>query len=160
MQNIAQVQEQIAPPPKKQTVKQLVEQLMLDNQFDYGNILPRIDLLDALNVHPLTELEAEGMSFSELQDRIKGDALDELNAINVIRNLLLGHGKYLEKNKENYRVCLPSENLAQANRWQKQAKLKISKSMKLLIGTKTESINDRNILANQLLLLERKANIH
>lgn len=156
-------QNQIQKELKPKTLRQLAEELISAGQFDYGSSMPTSTLLDALNVHPLHESEASGMSYKELNDRWKSDALEELTASNILRVMLLDKGKHLEKNNGHYRVCLPSENVLIADRFQKSAQRKIAKSRKLLLRTPKEFLGETNEISSKLLLMEKatqKNDIH
>lgn len=62
-------------------------------------------------------------------------ALQELNAIDYVRNILLNEGKYLRADNGNYRILLPSENAAQVEKYMGAADKKLNRAMKLYKNT-------------------------
>ena len=58
-------------------------------------------------------------------------ALAELGAIDYVRNILLGEGKYITSNNGDYRVLLPSENKRQVDLYMGQADKKLRRALKL-----------------------------
>ena len=142
---------------KPKTLRELIQELINSNQFKYGSSIPINTLLNSLSIYPLTEHDAEGMSYKDMNERWKSDELEELNATNILRTLLLNEGKHFEKKNGNYRVCLPSENVTIADRFQKSAQRKIAKSRKLLLRTPKEFLGEINEISSKLLLLEKAA---
>ena len=62
-------------------------------------------------------------------------ALTELTTVDYIRNILLGHGKYLSQSNGDYRVLLPSENARQCELYIRSASKKLNRSLKLSRNT-------------------------
>lgn len=62
-------------------------------------------------------------------------ALAELSAIDYVRNVLLGRGKYITSDGDTYRVLLPSENQAQIERYISSADHKLRRAQKLSRNT-------------------------
>ena len=58
-------------------------------------------------------------------------ALAELSAVDYVRNILLGRGKYLTGSGGNYRILLPSENKRQVDIYMSQADNKLRRALKL-----------------------------
>lgn len=92
-------------------------------------------------------------------------ALQELAAVDYVRNVLLDEGKYLAMRDGGYRILLPSENARQVESYMHQADKKLRRALKLNKNTprsgtqkfdnvaarilmKRESIHARNRLAN------------
>ena len=59
-------------------------------------------------------------------------ALRELSAIDYCRDQLLGEGKYLKGEGAGYRILLPSENMGQVEAYEKSAKNKTNRALKLV----------------------------
>lgn len=57
--------------------------------------------------------------------------LQELGAIDYVRNILLGKGRYLAGSNGDYRVLLPSENKRQVDLYMGQADNKLRRALKL-----------------------------
>ena len=57
--------------------------------------------------------------------------LAELGAVDYVRNILLGNGKYLQGSSGDYRVLLPSENKRQVDLYMGQADSKLRRALKL-----------------------------
>ncbi|WP_412479884.1 hypothetical protein [Azonexus sp. IMCC34839] len=73
--------------------------------------------------------------------------LREMAAIDYVRNILLGEGKYLSKQQGDYRVLLPSENEKQVLSYMQQADKKLRRALKLNRNTPKESssIDDHSV---------------
>lgn len=66
-------------------------------------------------------------------------ALAEMAAIDYVRNLLLGQGKYLAGTRAGYRVLLPSENAAQVEQYIASADRKLNRALRLSRSTPNET---------------------
>ena len=62
-------------------------------------------------------------------------ALAELKAVDYIRNILLGQGKYLASTADSYRILLASENEVQCEKYTEAAIKKLKRSLKLSQNT-------------------------
>ena len=77
--------------------------------------------------------EILGLEYPEVATKKEFDklALIELQAVDYVRNILLGHGKYLSGVGGDYRILLPSENLRQVEQYMGQADNKLKRALKL-----------------------------
>jgi hypothetical protein len=66
-------------------------------------------------------------------------ALIELAAIDYVRNILLGQGKYIGGTTTGYRIFLPSETADQVELYMAQADRKLSRALKLTRSAKREN---------------------
>lgn len=81
--------------------------------------------------------------------------LRELDAVDYVRNLLMGEGKYLAQHCGDYRILLPSENIRQVESYMSQAKNKLSRGMKLLRNSpKTDQYNPHDDPSGRLLMTQ------
>lgn len=78
-----------------------------------------------------------GIEYPEVGTKKQFDevALTELAAVDYVRNILLGEGKYLAGSQNGYRILLPSENTKQCERYQVSADKKLRRSIKLSRNT-------------------------
>ena len=65
-------------------------------------------------------------------------ALAELGAVDYVRNVLLGQGKYLSGVQGDYRILLPSENRRQVDRYMQSADKRLRRALKLSRNTPSE----------------------
>lgn len=79
-------------------------------------------------VHEILCIEVPTVASKSVYDRL---ALLELSAIDYVRNILLGQGKYLTGTSSGYRILLPSENAAQVEQYIASADRKLSRALKL-----------------------------
>ncbi|MBR9702964.1 hypothetical protein GOV10_02935, partial [Candidatus Woesearchaeota archaeon] len=91
----------------------------------------------------------------EVKDRIKKDELAALKITTLIRDRLLGLGRYFGQHDDHHRVFLPSENLKKVESYQSGAQRKLAKARKLLKNTPVELMGADDNAANRLLLLEK-----
>ena len=98
--------------------------------LEYGAVIP------TPTVHELLEIEMTASAPKAVYDRL---ALFELAAIDYVRNMLLGQGKYLTGTSTGYRVLLPSENALQVDNYMEQADRKLSRALKLSRNTPQEA---------------------
>jgi len=65
-------------------------------------------------------------------------ALAELGAIDYVRNVLLGEGKFIASTHGDYRILLPSENKRQVDAYMQQADRKLRRAHKLSRNTPSQ----------------------
>lgn len=106
--------------------KELFTALVNNGLVDYGSEFP------ASFVHEVLGLEFPESAPKRVYDDL---ALKELGAIDYVRNILLGQGKYLESKGDLYRVCLPSENRIHVERYMKSADKKLKRASRLSRST-------------------------
>ena len=94
-----------------------------DCGFDqYGAVMPHKALLDYLGI----EVPRYGTWWD-----FKRIELELLDPVRHIRDTLLDEGKYLKKEKDVYRVLLPSENAAQIRSFEESADKKLRRAARL-----------------------------
>lgn len=106
--------------------KELFTALVQNDLIGYGAEFP------ASFVHEVLGLEFPESAPKRVYDDL---ALKELGAIDYVRNILLGQGKYLESKGDLYRVCLPSENRIYVERYMKSADKKLKRASRLSRST-------------------------
>ena len=89
-------------------------------------------------------------SFNEL-------ALAELSAVDYVRNILLGEGKYLGQRGGDYRIFLPSENARQVHLYMDHADKKLKRALKLSRNTPTVDDVSPVDNTNARILMKREA---
>lgn len=111
---------------KRDAMRGLMDELTERGLTEYGSIIESSLVHELLGiVHPETAPKA-------VYDRL---AMIELAAIDYCRNVLIGHGKYLQGTASGYRVLLPSENKAQIDSYMGSADRKLSRALKLSRNT-------------------------
>lgn len=102
--------------------KALYESLKLRGLLDYGCVIKGDDVREIL-----------GIEYPEYGTKKDFDevSLAELGAVDYVRNILLGEGKYLGSHQGDYRVLLPSENKRQVDIYMNQADRKLRRALKL-----------------------------
>lgn len=108
--------------------KELFNELMARGMTGYGSEIP------ATLVHQILGIEYPESASKKVFDEL---ALRELGAIDYVRNILLGQGKYLESKGDVYRICLPSENRLYVERYMKSADKKLKRANRLSRNTPT-----------------------
>lgn len=106
--------------------KKLFDALVHNELVAYGSEFP------ATFVHEVLGLEFPESAPKRVYDDL---SLKELSAIDYVRNILLGQGKYLEANGQMYRICLPSENRIHVERYMKSADKKLKRAGRLSRST-------------------------
>ena len=108
--------------------KELYHALKTRGMLDYGSVIPGELVRELL-----------GISYPEVGTKKDFDevALVELAAVDYVRNILLGEGKYLAGQGDDYRVLLPSENKQQIERYMASADRKLRRAGKLSRSTPT-----------------------
>jgi hypothetical protein len=97
--------------------------------LEYGSVI------ETRLVHELLNIEMPSSAPKRVYDQL---ALIELAAIDYVRNMLLGHGKYITGTTSGYRILLPSENAAQIDLYMESADRKLSRALKLSRNTPQE----------------------
>lgn len=100
------------------------------NLLEYGAVI------ETRLVHELLGIEMPSTAPKRVYDQL---ALTELAAIDYVRNMLLGHGKYITGTTGGYRILLPSENAAQIDLYMESADRKLSRALKLSRNTPQEA---------------------
>lgn len=117
--------------------KDLLNALKQKDLLEYGSVIPGELVREILNI----EYPEYGT-----REVFEGIALQELGAVDYVRNALLNEGKYLASNRGDYRILLPSENKRQIEAYTAQADRKIRRALKLSRHTPVsadKSINDQ-----------------
>ena len=107
---------------KRADGRELLDELGARGLLEYGSVIETAVVHSALGiVMPQVASKAE---FDKL-------ALFELTAIDYVRNVLLGQGKYLTGTRSGYRILLPSENSGQIDAYMRSADNKLNRALKL-----------------------------
>lgn len=107
---------------KRDMHRELYNALSEAGLLEYGSVIMSDFVHDVLGIEiPATASKAEF-------DRL---SLIELAAVDYVRNILLGQGKYLTGTDSGYRVLLPSENAAQVELYIASADKKLTRALKL-----------------------------
>lgn len=115
--------------PKRDAHRDLHQALQAAGLLEYGSVI------DGDYVREVLDLEMPEVGTKAEYDRI---ALAELAAIDYVRNILLGQGRYLKGTPSGYRVLLPSENKVQVDNYIASADQKLSRALKLSRNTPKE----------------------
>lgn len=107
---------------KKQAGKCLLKHMQENGLDDYGSYI------DGDELHAVLGIEMPETATKKVFDQL---ALVELSAVDYVRNVLLGEGKYITKSGNGYRILLPSETEHQVDAYIRQAKKKLSRAQKL-----------------------------
>lgn len=106
--------------------KELLHDLEERGLVVFGGFIPGALVREILDLHyPETGTQAE---FSRL-------TLEELKAVDYVRNILLGRGMYLSGLGGDYRILLASENHKQIDLYMASADKKLSRALKLSRNT-------------------------
>lgn len=107
---------------KREAQKDLYAKLRSSGLLEYGSVIR------SSVVHELL-----GITVPDVGTKAEFDSLSllELAAIDYVRNILLGEGKYLTGTLGGYRVLLPSENATQVEQYISSADKKLSRALKL-----------------------------
>jgi hypothetical protein len=102
--------------------KDLLHTLRSRGLLEYGSVILGKDVRETLGIfYPEVGTKKD---FDEV-------ALAEMSAIDYVRNVLLGEGKYLTSQQGDYRILLPSENRRQIESYMSQADKKLRRALKL-----------------------------
>lgn len=105
-------------------------------QLDSAGLLNYGSNISAEMVREILGLRMPEIAPKSVFDNI---ALTELAAIDYVRNILLGHGKYIAGSNGGYRVLLPSENKKQVDLYIQSADRKLRRALKLSRSSPKES---------------------
>ena len=109
---------------------------------EYGSVISVDDVRSILGLEfPAVATQGE---FNRLQ-------LEELGAVDYVRNALLNEGKYIKSNGGAYRVLLPSENHEQVMLYMSSAEKKLKRAIKLEKNTPATSAQNGNQSSRALL---------
>ena len=106
--------------------KELLTTLRDRGLLEYGSVIKGEDVRDIL-----------GIEYPEVGTKKDFDevALAELGAVDYVRNILLGEGKFIASHQGDYRILLPSENKRQVDAYMQQADRKLRRAHKLSRNT-------------------------
>lgn len=107
---------------KRELQRELYTELRARGLLEYGSVIA------ASVVHGLLDITVPDVGTKSDFDKL---SLLELAAIDYVRNILLGEGKYLTGHAGGYRVLLPSENAAQIEQYIGSADKKLNRALKL-----------------------------
>lgn len=107
---------------KRDAHKELYQTLHDMGLLEYGEVI------ETRLVHEILGIEMPEVGTKAEFDQI---ALAELAAVDYVRNILLGQGKYITSTKSGYRILLPSENAKQIELYMQSADGKLSRALKL-----------------------------
>lgn len=113
-------------PSKRDAMRGLLKTLDDRGLLDYGSVI------DRQLVHDTLEIKFPEVATKSVFDRL---AMLELAAIDYVRNVLLGQGKYLAGTQTGYRILLPSENKGQIELYMSSADRKLARAYKLSRNT-------------------------
>ena len=106
--------------------KELLAALRGRGLLEYGSVMKGEEVRDIL-----------GIEYPEVGTKKDFDevALAELGAVDYVRNILLGEGKFIASHQGDYRILLPSENKRQVDAYMQQADRKLRRARKLSSNT-------------------------
>ena len=106
--------------------KELLTTLRDRGLLEYGSVIKGEEVRDIL-----------GIEYPEVGTKKDFDevALAELGAVDYVRNILLGEGKFIASHQGDYRILLPSENKRQVDAYMQQADRKLRRAHKLSRNT-------------------------
>lgn len=115
---------------KREAGRELFAALQEAGQLEFGS-----EIL-ATEVQAILGLEVPATATREVFNAL---AMAELAAVDYVRNVLLGQGKYLAGTRAGYRVLLPSENAQQIEHYMASADRKLNRALKLSRNTPAEA---------------------
>jgi len=127
--------------------KELLLVLTKEGLIEYGSVIPAKRIREIVGITPPSEDEVHDMSLGEITKVINKMALEELTAVDYVRNILLGRGMYLTNEKGDYRILLPSENKRQVELYMSSADRKLSRALKL---SRNSPRDDSGVNMNEL----------
>ena len=106
--------------------KELLTTLRDRGLLEFGSVIKGEEVRDIL-----------GIEYPEVGTKKDFDevALAELGAVDYVRNILLGEGKFIASHQGDYRILLPSENKRQVDAYMQQADRKLRRAHKLSRNT-------------------------
>jgi len=107
---------------RRDVQRELYAELDARGLLEYGSVI------ESSVVHAALGIDMPTVASKSEFDRL---ALIELSAIDYVRNILLGQGKYLTGTDAGYRILLPSENSAQVEQYISSADKKLTRALKL-----------------------------
>lgn len=98
----------------------------IEGMIDFGAFIP------SKTVH-----YALGIEYPEVASKKEYDALalQEMSAVDYVRNILLGRGMYIRSVSGGYRILSVSENIEQVDQYMTSADRKLRRGLKLLKNT-------------------------
>jgi hypothetical protein len=112
----------MSEPSAKGRGKCLLEWIRASCLDDFGSVIHVDDVRRVIGIeYPEVGTRAQ---FEEI-------TLIELSAVDYVRNVLLGEGKYLSRKNDSYRILLPSENASQVHLYMSHADKKLKRALKL-----------------------------
>jgi hypothetical protein len=114
----------------REDFRDLFDELTQRGLTAYGSVIP------SEIVHTALGIEVPQVGTKAVFDKL---ALTELAAIDYVRNVLLGQGKYITSVPSGYRVLLPSENAKQVELYVSSADKKLNRALKLHRNTPKET---------------------
>lgn len=125
--------------------KDLLSFIRTANLDEYGAVIPVEMVHTIIGIEfPETGTQKE---YSSLQ-------LQELAAVDYVRNTLLNEGKYLKLDGMAYRILLPSENAGQIALYMQSAEKKLKRALKLNKNTPAENRVNDNTSARAMLKIK------
>ena len=113
----------------KREGRELLAELEQNKFIDYGVFIPVEFVRDCL------DLEYPETASKQVYDRL---ALQEMAAVDYVRNVLLGRGMYIMGVNAGYRILTISENVGQVEQYMSSADRKLARGLKLLKNTPRE----------------------
>jgi len=117
---------------KRDAHRDLFQALKDQGLLEYGSVI------ETSFIHEVLGIEVPTMAPKATYDQL---ALQELAAIDYVRNILIGQGKYLTSTPAGYRILLPSENAAQVELYIHSADKKLNRALKLSRNTPQQAAN-------------------
>lgn len=135
--------------------REILDNLRQQGMLEYGSVFHQADLLRMFEIIPISEAEAQNLSLLEIRKRIANDALKELSVVEFIRSVLIKEGKAFEKERDQYRIPLPSENIRVIAKLQDAAIKKIRRAKSLMANSPSEVRDQGDAIASRVLIAER-----
>jgi hypothetical protein len=136
---------------------EILNTLRVQGFLEYGSRISGTVLRSLFGVETPTDSDFAEMTRKEFEKAVTKAALEELTAVDFIRKILLSEGKYFDKQGNDYRIALPSENSYFIGQYMKAAKGKINRAEKLRTSTPVESHVVTNV-GSRLLLADKRTN--
>ena len=127
--------------------RELFEELESRGLTEYGSVI------DANMVRHFLGIVHPEIAPKAVYDKL---ALAELGAIDYVRNILLGRGKYITATPSGYRILLPSENSKQVDLYISSADRKLTRALKLNRNTPKESGKDADQTEARIMMKRQK----
>lgn len=114
----------------REDFRDLFDELTQRGLTEYGSVI------SSEIIHTALGIKVPEVGTKAVFDRL---ALTELAAVDYVRNVLLGQGKYITSAPAGYRVLLPSENAKQVELYMASADKKLNRALKLHRNTPKEA---------------------